>query len=142
MKRIAPDVARRFYAEHEGKGFFGELVSYITSGPVLAVQVAGENAQPRLRELVGKTNPKDASPGTLRYMYGTSLQENAVHASTVRRRRGTRAGDYFRLGRGASPALNAVCEAASSSTRSRGRPLCRVRERVAEKRGSPNRCRT
>jgi nucleoside-diphosphate kinase len=48
---------------------------------VVAVQVAGENAQPRLRELVGKTNPKDASPGTLRYMYGTSLQENAVHAS-------------------------------------------------------------
>jgi nucleoside-diphosphate kinase len=81
MKRITPDVARRFYAEHEGKGFFGDLVTYITSGPVVAVQVAGDNAQPRLRELVGKTNPKDASPGTLRYMYGTSLQENAVHAS-------------------------------------------------------------
>jgi len=81
MKRLTPEVARRFYAEHEGKSFFGELVEYITSGLVVAVQVAGENAQPRLRELVGKTNPKDASPGTLRYMYGTSLQENAVHAS-------------------------------------------------------------
>lgn len=81
MKLVTPDVARRFYAEHEGKAFFGELVNYITSGPVVAVQVAGDNAQPRLRELVGKTNPKDASPGTLRYMYGTSLQENAVHAS-------------------------------------------------------------
>lgn len=81
MKLVTPDEARRFYAEHEGKAFFGELVNYITSGPVVAVQVAGDNAQPRLRELVGKTNPKDASPGTLRYMYGTSLQENAVHAS-------------------------------------------------------------
>lgn len=81
MMRITPEMARQFYAEHEGKSFFGELVEYITSGPVVAVQVAGENAQPRLRELVGKTNPKDASPGTLRYMYGTSLQENAVHAS-------------------------------------------------------------
>jgi len=81
MRRLNPDLARRFYAEHEGKGFFGDLVSYITGGPVIAVQVAGDEAQPRLRELVGKTNPKDAAPGTLRYMYGASLQENAVHAS-------------------------------------------------------------
>jgi nucleoside-diphosphate kinase len=81
MRRLTGDVARRFYAEHEGKGFFEDLVEYITSGPVIAVQLAAEEAVPRLRELVGKTNPKDATPGTLRYMFGTSLQENAVHAS-------------------------------------------------------------
>jgi nucleoside-diphosphate kinase len=81
MRRLTADVARRFYAEHEGKGFFADLVQYITSGPVIAVQLAAEESVPRLRELVGKTNPKDATPGTLRYMFGTSLQENAVHAS-------------------------------------------------------------
>ena len=81
MRRLTPELARRFYAEHEGKGFFADLVRYITSGPVIAVQLAAEDAVPRLRELVGKTNPKDAVPGTLRYMFGTSLQENAVHAS-------------------------------------------------------------
>jgi nucleoside-diphosphate kinase len=73
--------ARRFYAEHEGKPFFPDLVGYITGGPVIAVQLAGEDAVERLRLLVGKTNPQQAAPGTLRYMFGTSLQENAVHAS-------------------------------------------------------------
>lgn len=81
MRRLSPETARKFYAEHDGKAFFADLVAYITSGPVIAVQLAGEQAVERLRALVGKTNPQDASPGTLRYMYGTSLQENAVHAS-------------------------------------------------------------
>ena len=81
MRRLTPDLARRFYAEHDGKAFFGDLVAYITSGPVVAVQLAADDAVVRLRELVGKTNPRDATPGTIRYMYGTSLQENAVHAS-------------------------------------------------------------
>ena len=81
MRRLTPEVSRRFYAEHEGKGFFEALVRYITSGPVVAVQLAGEEAVPRLRQLVGATNPMQAVPGTVRYVYGTSLQENAVHAS-------------------------------------------------------------
>jgi nucleoside-diphosphate kinase len=81
MRRFTPELARRFYAEHDGKPFFPDLVAYITSGPVVAVQLAAENAVPRLRELVGKTNPRDAAPGTIRYMYGASLQANAVHAS-------------------------------------------------------------
>jgi nucleoside-diphosphate kinase len=81
IRRLTAATARTFYAEHEGKAFFEDLVRYITSGPVIALQVSGEDAVERLRTLVGKTNPKDASPGTLRYMYGTSLQENAVHAS-------------------------------------------------------------
>ena len=81
MRRLTPEIARRFYAEHEGKGFFEPLVGYITSGPVVCVQLSGENAVTRLRVLVGATNPADAKPGTVRYVYGTSLQENAVHAS-------------------------------------------------------------
>jgi len=81
MRRLGTDLARRFYAEHEGKPFFADLVQYITSGPVVAVRLAAESAVPRLRTLVGATDPARATPGTLRWMYGTSLQENAVHAS-------------------------------------------------------------
>jgi nucleoside-diphosphate kinase len=81
MRRFDVETAERFYAEHEGKPFFPDLVRYITGGTVIAVQVAGEDAVERLRALVGKTNPAQAAPGTLRYMFGTSLQENAVHAS-------------------------------------------------------------
>ena len=81
MRRMSPDLARSFYAEHEGKPFFGALVDYITSGEVLTVALEGEDAVARLRALVGATDPARATPGTLRYMYGTSLQENAVHAS-------------------------------------------------------------
>ncbi len=81
MRRFDATLARRFYAEHEGKAFFADLVQYITSGPVVAVCLAGDDAVARLRLLVGATDPAKANPGTLRWMYGTSLQENAVHAS-------------------------------------------------------------
>ncbi len=81
MRRLSPELAKRFYAEHDGKGFFAELVAYMTSGPVVCVQLAGEDAVKRLRELVGATNPEKATAGTIRFMYGKSLQENAVHAS-------------------------------------------------------------
>jgi nucleoside-diphosphate kinase len=81
MRRFGAELARRFYAEHEGKTFFADLVRYITSGPVLALCLAGDDAVARLRLLVGATDPVKANPGTLRYMYGSSLQENAVHAS-------------------------------------------------------------
>ena len=81
MRQLSVATAKRFYAEHEGKAFFNELIAYITSGPVVAVQLAGDDAVARLRQLVGATNPSNATPGTIRYMFGTSLQENAVHAS-------------------------------------------------------------
>ena len=81
MRRLGPEVARRFYAEHEGKSFFEALVGYITSGDVLALCLEADDAVARLRALVGATDPAKAVPGTLRFMYGTSLQENAVHAS-------------------------------------------------------------
>ncbi len=81
MRRLTPAVARQFYAEHDGKPFFPALVEYITSADVVAVWLEGADAVPRLRALVGATDPAKATPGTLRYMFGTSLQENAVHAS-------------------------------------------------------------
>jgi len=81
MRTLSRTTAEEFYAEHKERAFFGELVSYMTSGPVVCIQLTGEEAQPRLRQLVGATNPADATPGTVRYMYGKSLQENAVHAS-------------------------------------------------------------
>jgi nucleoside-diphosphate kinase len=79
--RFSDEDARRFYAVHEGKPFFEDLVSYITSGPVIGLQLERQDAVKALRKLVGATDPGDADPGTIRYMYGTDLQRNAVHAS-------------------------------------------------------------
>ncbi len=73
--------AELFYDVHQGKEFFPSLVNYITSGPVIALELEGENAIERLRALVGNTDPSKAAPGTIRYVYGSSIQANAVHAS-------------------------------------------------------------
>jgi nucleoside-diphosphate kinase len=83
MKQFRFDdaAARAFYAVHDGKPFFVDLVGYITSGDVVGVELEREGAVPLLRELVGATDPAKARPGTIRYMYGTDLQRNAVHAS-------------------------------------------------------------
>ena len=79
--RFDGERAGRFYAVHEGKPFFEGLIEYITSGPVVGLALQRENAVPLLRELVGATDPEKARLGTIRYMYGTDLQHNAVHAS-------------------------------------------------------------
>lgn len=81
LKRLTDAQVRAFYAEHEGKGFYGDLVAYITSGPIVAVRLEKDNAVKDLRLLVGATNPAEAAPGTIRYLYGKSLQTNGVHAS-------------------------------------------------------------
>jgi nucleoside-diphosphate kinase len=81
MTRFTRARAERFYEMHRERPFFGDLVAYITSGPVLAMEVEADEAVSRIRELIGATNPADARPGTIRAMYGKSLQNNAVHAS-------------------------------------------------------------
>ena len=81
MTQFTRERAERFYAVHRERAFFKELVAYITSGPVVAVEVEAEEAVSRVREFIGATNPADARPGTVRYMYGKSLQNNAVHGS-------------------------------------------------------------
>jgi nucleoside-diphosphate kinase len=81
LTQFSKERAERFYEMHRSRPFFGELVTYITSGPVVAVEVEGDAAVTRIRELIGATNPAEARPGTVRAMYGKSLQNNAVHGS-------------------------------------------------------------
>ncbi len=81
MTRFTTERAQRFYEMHRERPFFPDLVAYITSGPVVAMEIEADEAVTRIRELIGATNPADARPGTIRAMYGKSLQNNAVHAS-------------------------------------------------------------
>ena len=81
LMRISRELAHRHYGEHEGKPFFEGLVSFITSGPVVAMVVEGENAIAEWRKMMGATNPKDAAPGTIRGDLATTIDENVVHGS-------------------------------------------------------------
>jgi nucleoside-diphosphate kinase len=81
MLRLSREQAEGFYAEHRGKPFFDDLVSYMTSGPVVVQVLEGSGAIARNRELMGATNPKDAAPGTIRADYAESVEANAVHGS-------------------------------------------------------------
>ena len=75
------EMAEQFYSDHNSKPFFGELVSFITSRKVVAAVIEGENVINTTREIIGKTNPKDASPGTIRGDFGIDITENSIHAS-------------------------------------------------------------
>lgn len=81
LLKISRALAQRHYAEHKGKPFFGELVEFITSGPVLALAVRGEDAIAGVRSLMGATHPADAAPGTIRGDFATLLAQNIVHGS-------------------------------------------------------------
>lgn len=83
MKKIhlSRRMAEGFYAEHAGKGFYEELVTFMSSGPVVVMVLEGEAAIARNREIMGATNPANAAPGTLRKLYAGSVGENAVHGS-------------------------------------------------------------
>ena len=70
-----------FYAEHKVRPFFGELVDFMTSGPVMLMALSGENAVMKNREIMGATDPKKATAGTVRSKFGDSVGENAVHGS-------------------------------------------------------------
>ena len=78
------EMAEQFYSAHSSKPFFDELVSFITSGKVTAAIIEGDNAINMTREIIGKTNPKEASPGTIRGDFGISITENSIHASDSR----------------------------------------------------------
>ncbi|MSP55778.1 MAG: nucleoside-diphosphate kinase [Myxococcales bacterium] len=73
--------AEGFYAEHSARGFFGELVDFMTSGPVVVMALEGDDAILRNRTIMGATNPANAAEGTLRKLYAASVGENAVHGS-------------------------------------------------------------
>ncbi len=78
---VTPEQAAANYVEHVGKPFYEGLVSYITSGPVVKMQISGEEAVPVMRKLMGATNPKEAAPGTIRGDFGLSLDANIIHGS-------------------------------------------------------------
>ncbi|TAH83440.1 nucleoside-diphosphate kinase [Bacillus subtilis] len=81
LMRVTEQMAEKHYAEHQGKPFFGELVEFITSGPVFAMVWEGENVIEVTRQLIGKTNPKEALPGTIRGDYGMFVGKNIIHGS-------------------------------------------------------------
>ena len=83
MKRMQLDeeMAQGFYAVHKERPFFGELVNFMTSGPVVALVMEGEDAIRRWRDLMGPTNSEEAPAGTLRGDFGTNIEKNAVHGS-------------------------------------------------------------
>lgn len=81
MVEVDEDLARRHYAEHVDKPFFPDLLEFITSGPVVAMQVSGESAVGAVRTMMGPTNPVDAPPGTVRGDLALALTENIVHGS-------------------------------------------------------------
>lgn len=81
MTQLDDDRAGGFYEEHKERPFFGELVEFMTSGPVLIQVLEGENAVALNREIMGATNPENAAEGTIRKDFADSLSENAVHGS-------------------------------------------------------------
>lgn len=81
MMKMDKHTASALYDEHVGKPFYEELLNYMTSGPIAALIVEGRDSVRRVRELIGNTNPDEAAEGTIRRMYATSKQKNAVHAS-------------------------------------------------------------
>lgn len=81
MLEIDEEMAGHHYAEHTEKPFFGELVEFITSGPVVAMEWSGESAVSVSRTVMGPTNPADAPPGTIRGDYGLIMTNNIVHGS-------------------------------------------------------------
>lgn len=96
MLRIPKEAAEKHYEEHKTKPFFSSLISYITSGPVVAMVVEGRNAIKVVRKLVGATNPSDAEPGTIRGDFGLDVGRNVVHASDSLRSAEREIGIFFK----------------------------------------------
>jgi nucleoside-diphosphate kinase len=81
MMHLSKEQAQEFYAVHKARPFFGELVDFMISGPVMVMVLEGPNAVLKNREIMGATNPKDAAPGTIRADFAVSIDKNAVHGS-------------------------------------------------------------
>jgi nucleoside-diphosphate kinase len=79
--RLTEDQAKAFYAVHAERPFYGDLVAFMTSGPVVVQVLEGENAVARNREVMGATNPANAAPGTIRKEFAESIEANSVHGS-------------------------------------------------------------
>ena len=84
LLKLSRQLAAQHYAEHKGKPFYADLVSFITSGPTMALALEGESAVSVVRAMMGATNPLDSAPGTIRGDYATELSFNVVHGSDSR----------------------------------------------------------
>jgi nucleoside-diphosphate kinase len=81
MTKLSAEKAGEFYAVHKERPFFGELVDFMSSGPIIAAILEKDNAVASFRELIGATNPAQAAEGTIRKLYAASVGENAIHGS-------------------------------------------------------------
>ncbi|MEQ6377280.1 nucleoside-diphosphate kinase [Bacillaceae bacterium S4-13-58] len=81
LMQISKDLAKTHYGEHKERPFFGELVEFITSGPVFAMVWEGENVIKTARQMMGQTNPQEALPGTIRGDFGVTVGKNIIHGS-------------------------------------------------------------
>jgi nucleoside-diphosphate kinase len=79
--KLSEEKAGEFYAVHKARPFYGELVDFMSSGPIVAAVLQKDNAVEDFRKLIGATNPKEAAAGTIRALYATDIGENAVHGS-------------------------------------------------------------
>ena len=79
--KISKEEASEFYKVHQTKPFYGDLCNYLSSGPIVVMILEGENAISKNRQLMGSTDPKKAEEGTLRKMYGLSIDKNSIHGS-------------------------------------------------------------
>lgn len=95
LTQLTPEEARTFYAVHTGKPFYDSLVEFMSSGPIVAALLEKENAVEAFRSFIGATNPENAEEGTIRKLYGTSLQQNAVHGSDSDENAEIEAGFFF-----------------------------------------------
>jgi len=94
---MTQEQAERFYAVHSERPFFGELVEFMTSGPVVVQVLEGENAVAKYREVMGATNPADAADGTIRKLYAKSIGENSVHGSDSEENAAIEIAQFFSL---------------------------------------------
>src|SRR5919197_79022 len=92
---VGEALAKQHYAEHEGKSFFGELVEFITSGPLVAMVLEGEEAIKAARQVIGATNPLDAAPGSIRGDFAIPVGQNMVHGSDSAESADREAGLFF-----------------------------------------------
>ena len=79
--KLTKDQAEQFYSIHKEKSFFGDLISYMTSEPVVVQVLSGENSIEKYRSVMGSTNPENAEEGTIRRLFALNIQENSVHGS-------------------------------------------------------------
>lgn len=96
MVQLTENQAKEFYAVHKERPFYNDLVSYMTSGPVVVSALEGENAVVRYREIMGATNPAEAADGTIRKLYAESIEANAVHGSDSLENAGNEIAFFFK----------------------------------------------